>query len=212
MKRHTCVLFLLLSIPLVALGQSRVTLSGSQKESFYYHVEAGHLPVFTLKRSSGFSDFDLYLYSDQNRIYQLDSSTNSGYQTELIALEPVDYDRYVYIDVKNYGAQRATYNLYVHQVPLIERLGEVFARTVLENLIEVALLGDDPTEQAERNASRATTLLMAALQDHDLGETSLDLLLNEFTTALRQEMGYGFWGDFMVNYVVTVIREIYQYY
>lgn len=195
------------------------TLS-SQKVSYWkYYVPANTMGVFTLKNKSKSSDFDIYIYSNESRTYLLKSGVNSGTTTELITVPVENYGRYVYIKIHNDGYSSSKYNLYPHFVDFGKKGEEALIEASAQYLIEESLKwlfgieeNSDNYNEQDRNVGRASTLILSTLKGDSLGEMAKSSVVNEITTKLRDEFGYGFWGDLLVNYAIGIVDETYKNY
>lgn len=191
-----------------------VSLAPNEYTTFTWSpdTEGWKIVVFTLKHQYANSDFDIAIVDKSGNLLSL--GENSGTNTELLILSPED-GQSLDILVKNMGYTSASYVLYAKEVNLAEKAGEVFAQTVIqaliENLIKAAFNIDDDSE-SERNVGRASTVIMSILNEHNLAETSADFIINELTMRLREELGYGFWGTFAVNYAVSIVSDVYTYF
>jgi len=193
------------------------TLNSGEKTYWKYYVPAGTMAVFTLKNTSYVSDFDIYSYSDTKHNYLIESGENYGSTSELITMPLSDYGRYIYIKIENDGTSTAKYKLNAHYVDFIGLGEQAIVEAGAQYLIEEGLrfifdIEDDEEQFDDRDMSRASTLIMSGLKGDNLTETTKSLLINEVTSELRDEFGYGFWGDLFVNYGIGIINETYKYY
>ncbi len=151
--------------------------------------------------------------------YSLNSGTNSGTRTELITIPIKNYGRYIYVKIKNSGYSTSTYNFYPHFVDFVKKGEEALVEASAQYLLEEGLkwlLGvkekNRNYEQQDRNVGRASTLIMSSLKGDNLGVMTKSMVINEITTELRKEFGYGFWGNLLVNYGIGIIDETYKNY
>jgi hypothetical protein len=190
----------------------RDSLSPKNTSYYKYYVSSDRMAVLTLKNMSYESDFDIYVYSDESMTNLIGKGANDEDKTELELISQKDYGRYVYIKVINYGDSYATYKLYAHEVDFIQILTDALVESAVIGIIKLLLSDEDDTESETRNKSRAATAIFGALSGKNLGEIGKDLLISEVTSSLREELGYGFWGDYAVSCGVSFIRKIYKYY
>ncbi|KHD05408.1 hypothetical protein PN36_15095 [Candidatus Thiomargarita nelsonii] len=181
---------------------------------YQYYVASGNMPVFTLKNKKGQADFDLAIYNDSEFSKRIGLSEYSGTASELLTLATEDYNKYFYIIVTNASNNSGTYELYAKQIDFANQFGEVFAETMVDYAIEwslKALLGIDQDSSAstQQNAARTSAAISSMLQGKTLAGTSRDLLIDEIK---RSTVGDGFISDFTVNYAISIIDEIYEYY
>ena len=195
------------------------TLGGKQSSYWKCYVPANKMAVFTLKNKSRVSDFDLFVYSDKSKNYKLGSGRNRGTTSELVSLNPSNSGKYVYIQVFNDGSPSSEYNLHVHHVDLVDIATQAFVDASAQYLVEEGLKWlfdiDDSNrnhDESSRNISRASSLIISALKNENLGGASKNLIINEITMGLREEFGYGFWGNLLVNYAISVVDKTYAYY
>jgi hypothetical protein len=184
-----------------------------------YKVPANMLSVFTLKNATGYSDFDIYVYADEAMTSQLNSGTNSGTQTELITIPIQEYDRYVYVKVVNAGNVYSVYNLYPHAMDFQEIAKEAFVETSEDAVVDWflnALAGNDNKSNEDpekgRNMGRAMTIFKSALQGKNFGGISKDLAINEISTRLKDACGNSFAGNFLVNFSIKIVGDMYKFY
>lgn len=222
MKKFFLVLFLFLAVccnaqtsTLYSGEYAYGTISSGRNTTWQYYVPANTMGVFTLKNKSEYSDFDVYIYSDEYQSYKIASGVNSGTNTELVTIPVYDYGRYVYIAVKNAGTYNADYRLYPHHVDFVAILGEAFGEALLLNIVE-ALFDDGSStkenDERKRNVGRASTLVFSTLKGENLGTTTKKMIINEITNELREEFGYGFWGDVFVSFGIGVVDDTYRNY
>lgn len=193
------------------------TLSSGEFMYWKYYIPAGTIPVFTLKNESSSSDFDIYIYSDQSHNSVINSGTNSGVTNELVLLPFYDYDKYVYIKVENDGNYRSTYNLYAHYIDFLELGEQIFIDASAQYLLEEGLkwlldIEEEYDDVDDYDFSNAFSLILSGLKGENLTNISKNFQINKITGELRKEFGYGFWGDFLVNYGIKVFDEVYKYY
>ncbi len=195
------------------------TLSAGSTTYWKVFVPAQTMGVFTLKNYSSTSDFDLYLYSSSSLEYSLGSGINNSTTTELITIPIKDYGRYVYVKIKNAGRYSSKYHFHSHTVDFIKKAEEALVDASAQYLLEEGIKwlldiksSDQNYSQKDRNVGRASTLILSALKNDNLGKATESFIINEITTAVRNEFGYGFWGNLMVNYGINVIREVYKHY
>lgn len=195
------------------------TLSSSQTSYWQYYVPANTLGVFTLKNTSNSSDFDIYVYSSESMSYRLDAGTNSGTSTELVTVPIESYGRYIYIKIVNSGNYSSTYNFYPHFVDFAKKGEEALVEASAQYLIEEGLkwlfdikTTDNNYDQNDKDVGRASAIIMSTLKGDDLGSMTKSVVINELTTALRDEFGYGFWGNLLVNYAIGITDDVYKNY
>jgi hypothetical protein len=188
------------------------SLAGGNTRYYKYYISSGRISVFTLKNLSSGSDFDLYLYSDEGMNNLVGKGSNSGTKSELEVISQENYGRYVYIKVKNYGNEYASYKLYAHEIDFVKILTDSLLETAAISLLKQLFSSDDDSEEDTRNKARAATVIFSAISGKNLGEIGEELLINEVTTAIQEELGYGFWGDYAVSCATNFIRTIYMYY
>ncbi|MFT5890437.1 MAG: hypothetical protein ACI9Y7_000529 [Dokdonia sp.] len=175
------------------------TLVPNQYSYWKYYIPSGSEAIFTLKNKSSTSNFDIYIYSDENYKSLIKSGVNSGIRTELISMPSKVYNRYVYIKLKNNGNVNSIYNLHAHFLDFEEIIGEAFVEAGAQYLIEGALKSlfgiedNDHKSDSEKYVSRASSLILSYMKNENLGATSKNLAINELQSELRSAFGYGFW-------------------
>lgn len=182
-----------------------------------YYIPANELGVFTLKNKGYASDLDLFIYSSSSRSYRLAAGEKSGRSTELVTISGGDYGKYVYLKVLNYGDASTKFHLYAHQVNYGEMLADALITAGIQSLAENLLcwLADADCKNNSsnaRNAERAAGIAVSALKGESLGSMAKSALISEVTASIRDQLGYGFWADFGVNYAVGLVQEIYMNY
>lgn len=192
-------------------------------EQYFWQVSvpAGRFGVFTLVNESRVSDVDLWIYADPGMRQLLRKGTQEGAKTELLqfyndARQPRD----VYIRVRNYGQQPTTYRLHSHSISISEQIGEGLAEASLKFMMDGLMMwalgveadDTDEDELSPQDVSRANTLLLNALANRDLGQTSVDLVINEISLELEKAFGMGFLFDFLLSTSRNIVEEIYLYY
>lgn len=188
------------------------TLAGGNTRYYQYYISSDQMAVFTLKNLSYSSDFDIYIYRDSDMKNLIGKGSNNGTTTELELIGQESYGRYVYIKVKNYGEDHASFRLYAHEIDFVQILTDSLVETAAVSLLKALLSSDDDSEEDARNKGRAATAIFSALSGKNLGEIGEELLINEVTTTIQEELGYGFWGDYAVSCATSFIRKIYKYY
>jgi hypothetical protein len=175
----------------------------SKGVAFYkYKIPAMSIGVFTLKNHSRKSDFDIYIY-DSGSWKPL--GTESGVKTELVTTSMNLENRYAYIKIVNYGSQSSRYHFYANHVNLAKNV----AFTAAETLFACGLEGQkiDPNI-----ASRGVTAVSSILQGNNLKGLTMDMAINEITNRMREELGYGCTGDFVVSLAISTIKDIFRNY
>lgn len=184
------------------------TLSSKQATYYKYVVPAHTFGVFTLKNDSGRSDFDIaaYRYDSDNGLQLIDTQDNSGTQTELLIVQPSSRDRYIYLDVVNYGNASSQYRLYADYVSPMNKFWLAAARALVEG-------GFSAQENiSERDASRLTTGLFSLFEGNGFAGVGKDMAINEITEEMRSQFGYGAMGDFIVDWSVSIVEGFYKNY
>ncbi len=180
---------------------------------YKFYVSSDELAVFTLKNLNSESDFDLYVYSDPGlgRLIGKSEITGTGTEREIISQS----GQYVYLKVVNYGDSFSRFKLYSHEIDFFELAKDALVDTAAEEILSAVLKSifdvEDDDSEAEQNVGRAATVIMGVFQDKNIAEIGADLLLNEITSRIRDELGYGFWGSFAVNLATSFVKEIYRY-
>ena len=199
-------------------GKYGYGLLASKGAAFWqYYVQAGQKTVFTAKNINHTSDIDLYIYADNHGSSLLDKSCGGGSGSELAVAEGGVSGYYVYIQIKNYGAASTNYQIYAHQVNYNEILSNALVSAGLQELT-ISLLcwlfdaDCDNNSSNSDNARRTAVFVNSLVLGEDFKGATINTLQNEITTKIRQEMGYGFWADFAVNYSINVLRETYRHY
>ncbi|WP_414621597.1 hypothetical protein [Calothrix sp. CCY 0018] len=161
---------------------------------YQYKIPANTFGVFTLKNSSGRSDFDIFVYDSSNGklLYKKDKL---GTQTELVVTQLFTENKDVIIKVVNYGSQTSRYKLYANYV-----------NPATKFLIAVAGVPFCNPERNDKTSSRIFTSLSSILQGKDVGGVAKDVLINEVTMEMRNQFGYGCTGEFMVNWGVSIFK------
>ena len=161
---------------------------------YQYKIPANTFGVFTLKNSSGRSDFDIFVYDSSNGKL-LSKEDNLGTQTELVVTQLFTENKDVIIKVVNYGSQTSRYKLYANYV-----------NPATKFLIAVAGVPFCNPEGNDKISSRIFTSLSSILQGKDVGGVAKDVLINEVTMEMRNQFGYGCTGEFMVNWGVSIFK------
>ena len=181
------------------------TLTTKKTVYYKYKVPANSFGVFTLKNNSGRSDFDINVYEYVGDFQLLDKGTSSGTQTELIVISPSSENRYVYIQVMNYGSTTSEYRLYSDYVSPINKFGISATKTILTCGLEENDISNEAT-------SRAVSSIFSLLESNSLVEFGKDFVVNEVTTQMRNQFGYGCMGDFMVDWIASMVLGFYKNY
>ncbi len=192
------------------------TLESSKKSDFCYkrYLSSNLLTVVTLKHISGNSDFDVEVYSNNTFGKASYVSNSSGAKSELLVLPMSDYSKNIYIRVVNHSGTQGKYQLYVHQIDIGEIFGEAMAVTGLEYIAEAFIseifgVTQNSSDRAQADANRAAVALVSGLQGNSLSNTTETMLINEIR---REAVGNGFVSSFIVNFGVTLVRNIYSKY
>ncbi len=182
------------------------TLSSKEKTYYKYLVPAYTFGVFTLHNDSDRSDFDITAYEYDDGFQKIDTQDNSGTATELLIVQPSDHDRYIYLDVVNYGSASSQYRLYSDYVSPMNKFWLAAGKAWLESGISAQ---DDITEV---DASRITTGLFSLFEGKSLAGMGMDLAINEITEDMRTQFGYGAMGDFFIDWSVSIVEGFYKNY
>ena len=177
------------------------TLNSRYATYYKYKVPAYTFGVFTVKNHSHRSDFDVFVRDYSGNL--LAKGRDSGTQTELVTTQPFERDRYVYIQIVNYGSQASKYRFYANYVSPMNKFAIAFAETAIVCSLERDNIPNQTT-------SRIITGISSMLQGNDLGGIAEDLLINEVTDTIRKQFGYDCTGDFMVNWIVSIFRGFYR--
>lgn len=179
------------------------TLNSRYATYYKYKVPAYTFGVFTVKNHSRRSDFDVFVRDYSGNL--LTKGQYSGKQTELVATQPFERDRYVYIQIVNYGSQASKYRFYANYVSPMNKFGWAFAETAIK-------CGLEKDNTRNQTSSRVVTGISSILQGNKLGGVAQDLLINELTDNMRNQLGYGCVGDLAVNWGVSTLRGFYRNY
>lgn len=179
------------------------TLNSEGTAYYKYEVPATTFGVFTLKNSSRQSDFDIYVFNYESGWKLLDQGENSGLDTELIVIPPSLEAKYAYIKIVNVGSRPSEYNFYANYVSPLNRITRA--------LLTTGLTCDENPSKSKVN-SRAVTAITSVLQGKDIGGLTQDMLINEISNEMRDQVGYGCTGDFMVNSTISIIKGFYRNY
>lgn len=178
----------------------------SQGVTYYkYKVPAYSFGIFTLKNHSRMANFDIYIYDDTGEWKLLAKGANTGVTTELVTTPIISQNRYVYIQIVNQGSQPSQYLFYANHVTP----GKNFVIALAETVI---ICGLEKQNISSQTSSRVVTGISSILQGNNLAGFSRDLLINEITSSIRQQFGYGCTGDFAVNWGVSMIKDVYRNY
>ncbi|QLE56398.1 hypothetical protein [Nostoc sp. TCL26-01] len=178
----------------------------SQGVTYYkYKVPAYSFGVFTLKNHSRRADFDIYIYNYSGGWKLLTKGENTGVTTELVTTPMVSQDRYAYIKIVNYGSQPSQYLFYANHVTPVNNFAIALAETIIICSLERKNINSE-------TSSRLVTGISSILQGNNLAGLSRDILINEITSNMRKQFGYGCTGDFAVNWVVSIIKDVYRNY
>jgi hypothetical protein len=172
-------------------------------EETTYTVPANTVGVFTLKNDTSGSDVDIYVY-DVNSGQRLNKGENNGTQTELVTTPVFDRSTDVTVRIVNRG-EPAQYQLKTHSVNLGHKFGIAFVETMLTCSLERG-------NSRDRTASRTVTTISSMLQGSNLGGVAQDVMINELTSSLKEQFGYGCLGDLVVNFSVSTLKEVYKNY
>lgn len=192
-------------------------ISSSNNSYWKYRIPANSMGVFTLKNPTNNSDLDIYIYNDSGRNYRLNYGNEPGSKTELVTVyNNSDYGKYVYIKIANAGDYRTKFQFYGHAVNLTEKAGEAIINAGVSHLATNLLcwLADADCDSGtnSRNAGRAANVAVSLLKGEDFGSMTKGAIRNELTTELRNQLGYGFWGDFALNYTIDILDDVYRNY
>ncbi|MBD2626955.1 hypothetical protein [Trichormus variabilis] len=178
----------------------------SQGVTYYkYKVPAYSFGVFTLKNHSRRADFDIYIYDYSGGWKLLAKGKNTGVTTELVTTPTISQDRYAYIKIVNYGSQPSQYLFYANHVTP----GKNFAIALAETIIICSL---ERKNIDSETSSRLVTGISSILQGNNLAGLNRDLFINDMTGKIRKQLGYGCTADFAVNWVVSMIKDVYRNY
>jgi hypothetical protein len=172
-------------------------------EQTTYTVPANIMGVFTLKNYTSGSDVDIYVF-DANSGQQLNKGENNGTQTELVTTPVFNRATDVTVKIVNRG-EPARYRLQTHRV----NLGYKFGVALLETMLTCSL---ERGNSRDRTASRAVTTISSIFQGSNFGGVAQDVMINELTSSLKEQFGYGCFGDFVVNFSVSTLRDVYKNY
>jgi len=193
-------------------------LSKNDSICYSYHIYSQKIPVFTLKQD-GYSDadFDIFIYDYSDLSGRLGSGIKSGSKSELVTLSYQNSSNYVYVKIKNVGSGYGKFNLYIHEIDISQKIADTLAQSTIQAGVELILEGlfdvnENSNTSAKRNISRGSTAIMSYLNNQNLSDTSKNLMINELTTKIQEEFGYGFTGKLLVNFAVSIIRDMYRYY
>lgn len=182
------------------------TLSSKKKAYFKYKVPAYTFGVFTLKNNSGKSDFDISAYKYDGDWQLIDKQNTTGTQTELIIVQPSNIDRYIYLEIVNYGSVSSEYRFYADHVSPFNKFLLAAAKALITS-------GFDAEENiSERDASRIVTGILSLFEGNGLTGVTKDLVINEVTAEMREQFGYGAMGDFIVDWSVSIVSGFYKNY
>ncbi|MDM9580425.1 hypothetical protein [Nostoc sp. GT001] len=181
------------------------TLNSQGLAYYRYKVPAYTFGIFTLKNHSRSSNVDIYVHDYSGDWKLLVKGNNQGTETELVVTPMFSEDKYAYITIVNDGSQPSEYHLYANYVSPANRFAIALAETSLICSLEKENI---PNE----TSSRVVTGLSSILQGNNLAGVTQDLLINEFTNAMRNQFGYGCTGDFVVNWGVSMFRGVYRNY
>ncbi|WP_414541706.1 hypothetical protein [Nostoc sp. CCY0012] len=181
------------------------TLNPQGVTYYKYKVPAYSFGVFTLKNHSRISDFDIYIYDYSGGWKLLGKGENTGVKTELVTTPMVSQDRYAYIKIVNYGSQASQYLFYANHVTPAKNFGITLAETIIICSLEGKNI-DSGT------SSGLVTGISSILQGNNLAGLNRDLFINGMTSNIRKQFGYGCSGDFAVNWVVSMIKDVYRNY
>jgi hypothetical protein len=178
----------------------------SQGVAYYkYKVPAYSFGVFTLKNHSRISDFDVYIYDYTTGWRLLNKGENTGVTTELVTTPMISQDRYAYIKIVNYGSQPSQYHFYANHVTPMKNFAIALAETMIICSLERRNIDSDIS-------SRGVTAVSSILQGNNFAGLGRDLVINEITSNMRKQFGYGCTGDFAVNGVVSIVKDVYRNY
>lgn len=179
------------------------TLNSRYATYYKYKVPAYTFGVFTVKNHSRRSDFDVFVRDRSGNL--LSKGRNSGTQTELAVTQPFEQDRYVYIQIANDGSQASQYRFYANYVSPMNKFAIAFTETAI-------VCGLERDNIPNQTSSRVVTGISSMLQGNKLGGVTVDLLINELTDNMRNQLGYGCLGDFAVNWGVSIVTGFYRNY
>jgi hypothetical protein len=195
-----------------------IGLRKGESACYSYKIKSGKFPVFTLKQD-GFSnaDFDIYIYDYSDFSSLLKKGIKNGSKTELITLTPQNSLNYVYIKIKNEGRAYGKYKFYTHSIDIKDKIAETLVKSVIQSGIELVIkeafdIKSTSSNTSKRNVTRTSTAIISYLSNKNFADTSVDLMINEVTTTIREIFGYGFLGKLFVNFSISVVRDVYRYY
>ncbi|WP_353933270.1 hypothetical protein WJM97_23255 (plasmid) [Okeanomitos corallinicola TIOX110] len=178
----------------------------SQGVAYYkYKIPAFSFGVFTLKNHSRQSDFDIYVYDNTRGWQLLNKGEKTGIATELVTTSMISQNRYAYIKIVNYGSQSSQYHFYANHVTPAMNFAIALAETVIICGLEGKNINPDIS-------SRGVTAVSSILQGNNLKGLTVDMAINEVTNKMREELGYGCAGDFVVNLAASTIKDIFRNY
>lgn len=172
---------------------------------YKYKIPAFSFGVFTLKNHSRKSDFDIYVYDNTRGWQLLNKGENTGIATELVTTSMISQNRYAYIKIVNYGSQSSRYHFFANHVTPAKNFAFALAQTMIICSLEGKNIDPDVS-------SRGVTALSSILQGNNLKGFTVDMAINEITSKIRAELGYGCAGDFVVNGVASVVKDVYRNY
>ncbi|WP_194972376.1 hypothetical protein [Aquiflexum lacus] len=168
---------------------------------FKFYIPADQMAVFTLKTKSYGSDYDIYTYNSSNLGSVMEQSTNPENEPELIVMPVLNYGRWIYVKIQNYG-NYGEYYFFAHNVDIGEKFGEALILAMLEGIFSTGNEVDD------RDLSRGLNVASSILKNSSLEDASRSYILNELTNNLRKELGYGATAGFFVNFIVSLYDDI----
>lgn len=193
-------------------------LSKGETVCYSYRIQSNRFPVFTLKQQTySNADFDIHIYDYSDFTSLLAKGIKNNSKTELVTLKYTDSSNYVYIKIKNEGTSYGQYRFYANSINVGDKVADTLVLSTVQSGIELLIEGlfdvkSTSDNSDKRNVSRGSTAIMAYLGEKNFGDTSVDLMINEVTTSVQEAFGYGFMGKLLVNFSVSMVQEVYQYY
>lgn len=181
------------------------TLSPKGVSYYKYKIPAFSFGVFTLKNHSRKSDFDIYIYDNTRGWQLLNKGEKTGRETELVLTPISSKSRYAYIKIVNYGSQSSRYHFFANHVTPAKNFAFALAETAF-------VCGGESINIDPNISSRGVTAISSILQGNNLKGLTVDMAINEVTNKMREELGYGCAGDFVVNLSVSTIKDIFRNY
>ena len=175
---------------------------GKNQNTYYqFYVPANKMGVFTLKTRTTGSDFDMYAYSSSYMNTLIEKSSSYGTEPELIIIPVENYGRWIYVKINNDGGY-GQYYFYAHHVNISAKFNEALILAIFEGILSSGNDVDD------RNLSRGLNLAASFLKNSSLEDMTRSFLINELTSELRRELGYGPIPGFFVNFTVSIFDDI----